>query len=118
VKDNEGRYLADVGLLKFDATGGGGILLGYPFKTTTQVPVNLVAGSSSDTTELFFSSDWQEAWLGNEDELRIEVSNEASYTTDGGSSWQSAWQQRQHLFRATWTHDLGLRRPQGPSPAA
>ena len=54
-----------------------------------------------------FSSDWDEAWLGNEDELRIEVSAEASYTSDGGVTWHSAWQQRQHLFRATWTHDTG-----------
>ena len=112
MKASDGRYLADAGLLTFDLTGAGGTLLGYPFATTTQIPLNLVTGSNGDTTEVYFSSDWEEAWLGVEDELRIEVSNEASYTSDGGSPWHSAWQQRQHLFRATWTHDLGLRRPQ------
>jgi HK97 family phage major capsid protein len=111
-KASDGRYLADAGLLTFDSTGAGGTLLGYRFATTTQIPLNLVTGSNSDCTEIYFSSDWDEAWLGIEDELRIEVSNEASYTSDGGSTWHSAWQQRQHLFRATWTHDLGLRRPQ------
>jgi HK97 family phage major capsid protein len=96
MKDADGRYLVDAGLLTFNSTGAGGTLLGYRFATTTQIPLNLVNGSSNDCTEIYFSSDWDEAWLGVEDELRIEVSNEASYTSDGGSTWHSAWQQRQH----------------------
>jgi HK97 family phage major capsid protein len=108
-KDADGHYLAETGLLTFDATGGGGSLLNFPFRTTTQIPINLSVGSSSDCSEIYFSSDWTEAWVGEEDELRISVSGEATYWT--GSDWVSAFQSRQHLFRATWTHDLGLRRP-------
>jgi HK97 family phage major capsid protein len=111
-KDADGHYLAETGLLTFDPTGGGGSLLNFPFRTTTQIPINLSVGSSSDCSEIYFSSDWQEAWIGEEDELRIAVSGEATYTTDGGATWQSAFQNRQHLFRATWVHDIGLRRPQ------
>lgn len=37
-KDADGHYLAETGLLTFEATGGGGSLLGFPFRTTTQVP--------------------------------------------------------------------------------
>jgi HK97 family phage major capsid protein len=110
-KDADGDYLAETGLLTFEATGGGGSLLNFPFRTTTQIPINLSVGNSNDASEIYFSSDWQEAWIGEEDELRIAVSGEATYTADGGATWQSAFQNRQHLFRATWTHDLGLRRP-------
>jgi len=86
-------------------------LLGFPFRTSTQIPINLTTGSSTDTSEIYFSSDWQECWIGENEELRIEISGEAAYTTDGGTTWISAFQNRQHLFRATWSHDLGLRRP-------
>jgi HK97 family phage major capsid protein len=111
LKDANGRYLAETELLTFDATGGGGTLLGYPFRTTTQIPVNITTGSSNDTTEVYFSTDWQECWIGEEQELVIEVSAEASYSVDG-TTWNSAWQQQQHLFRSVWRHDVGLRRPQ------
>jgi HK97 family phage major capsid protein len=109
-KDADGHYLAETGLLSFDATGGGGNLLGFPFRTTTQIPINLSVGSSSDCSEIYYSSDWDEAWVGEEDTLRIEVSGEATYWT--GADWVSAFQSRQHLFRATLVHDIGLRRPQ------
>jgi HK97 family phage major capsid protein len=110
LKDSTGRYLADSGLLSFDRTGGGGTLLGYPFATTTQIPTNLTTGSSPDTSEIFWSSDWSEAWIGEEQGLEIAVSSEASYSTDG-TTWNSAFQQQQTLFRATHCHDIGLRRP-------
>jgi HK97 family phage major capsid protein len=109
LKDSTGRYLAEAGLLTFDTNGSGGSLLGYPFKTTTQVPTNLSVGESNDCSEIYFSSDWDELWLGEEDELRIAVSPEASYWT--GTDFVSSFQARQHLFRATWVHDVGLRRP-------
>jgi HK97 family phage major capsid protein len=110
VKDASGRYLAETNLLTFDATGGGGTLLGYPFRTSSQIPINLTTGSSTDTTEVFYSSDWSEAWIGEEIALRLEVSGEASYSTDG-TTWNSAFQQQQTLFRAVTCHDIGLRRP-------
>jgi hypothetical protein len=69
-------------------------------------------GSSTDTTEVYFASDWNECWIGEEQTLVIEVSAEASYTPDGGTTWVSAWQNRQHVFRAVTTHDIALRRPQ------
>lgn len=84
-------------------------MLGFPFRTTTQIPINLSVGSSSDCSEIYFSSDWGEVWIGEEDTLRIEVSGEATYWT--GADWVSAFQSRQHLLRATLVHDIGLRRP-------
>jgi hypothetical protein len=43
--------------------------------------------------------------------LTIELYAEASYV-DAGANWQSAFQNRQTLFRATRTVDFALRRPQ------
>jgi hypothetical protein len=73
--------------------------------------VNITTGTSTDTSEIYFGSDWSEAWLGEEQALEIDVSNEASYDS-GGGVWVSAWQNRQHLFRCVTTHDFALRRPQ------
>jgi HK97 family phage major capsid protein len=111
MKDAEGRYLADAGLLSFEPTGGGGTLLGFPFATTTQIPINLTTGTSTDTTDVYFSSDWQECWIGENEEFGIELSREAAYTVDG-TNWNSAFQQNQTLFRAVMHHDIGLRRPE------
>jgi HK97 family phage major capsid protein len=110
IKDTTGRYLAEAGLLTFDPTGGGGTLLGYRFATTTQMPVNVTKGSSTDTTSILFGSDWQECWIGVEEALTINVSTDAAYK-DGGGEWQSAFQNRQTLFLAESVTDIGLRRP-------
>ena len=112
IVDGEGHFLMDDGLLTFDETGGGGTLLGYKFVTTTQLPINQTVGASTDTTTVIFSSDWDECWIGEEQAFTIDLSAEASYTPDAGTTWISAFQNRQTLFRASWAHDLGLRRPQ------
>jgi HK97 family phage major capsid protein len=110
LKDSTGRYLTDSGLLTFDASGSGGTLLGHRFQSTGQIPVGLTTGDSEDTTEVYFSSDWTELWVGEEQGLAIEASNEATYWD--GTQWVSAFQNRQTLFRSVLTHDVGLRRPQ------
>lgn len=111
LKDSTGRYLADAGLLTFDATGGGGTLLGLPFVASTQVPVNITRGTSTDASFIVLGTDWQEAWLGENLGLTIQTSSEASYTPDGGATWVSSFQARQTLFRALVNHDFALRRP-------
>jgi len=112
IKDGQQRYLADANLLTYDPTGTGGTLLGYPFATTTQVATNVTKGTSSDTTSIIFSSDWQEAYIGEEQGLVMEASAEASYTPDGGASWVSAFQNDQTLVRAIQRIDCAFRRPQ------
>jgi HK97 family phage major capsid protein len=100
VKTTTGEYLANAGLLEFSSSGASGTLLGFAFRTTSQ----------ADPTRIVFSSDWNELWVGEEQRLTIEASNEASYWD--GSQWVSAWQNRMHVFRAVWTIDVGLRRPE------
>jgi HK97 family phage major capsid protein len=112
IKDSTGRYIADTGLMTFDRNGGGGTLLNFPFVTTTQIPTNITTGSSTNTTYIVFSSDWTEAWVGENESLTIEASSEATYTPDGGVTYVSAWQNRQTVFRAVTAHDFALRRPE------
>ncbi|MBA3364691.1 MAG: phage major capsid protein [Actinobacteria bacterium] len=112
LKDSTGHYLADTGLLTFDPAGNGGTLLGYSFRTTSQIPVNLTTGTSTDTTFALFCSDWGEVWVGQNDAFEIVLSGEATYTPDGGTTYISAFQNQQTLFRASTTNDIAIRRPQ------
>jgi hypothetical protein len=48
VEGHDRALLADAGLLIIDATGGGSMLVGFPFVTTTApVPVKLTTGTST-----------------------------------------------------------------------
>jgi HK97 family phage major capsid protein len=110
--DSTGRPLLDTDLLQIDASGGGGRFLGFRFRTTGRIPTNLTTGTSNDTTYAIFGSDWQEAWVGENLDLVIEASDAATYSSDGGVTHVSAWQQRQTVFRAVSAHDFALRRPE------
>ena len=112
IKLTTGEYLADSDLMTYDASGAGGTLLGYRFATTSQISVNVTVGASTDTTSIIWSSDWDEAWIGENHQLELELSSEASYTPDGGATWVSSFQTNQTLFRAIAMHDFALRRPQ------
>jgi hypothetical protein len=52
-----------------------------------------------------------ETIVGENMSLEIDVSSEASYTPDGGTTWISAFQNAQTLFRAIMRHDITHRRP-------
>lgn len=54
--------------------------LGYPMLTTTQIPVNLTKGSSSDCTEVYFAN-WAELLLGMWGSMEILATN------IGGNAW-------------------------------
>jgi HK97 family phage major capsid protein len=112
IKDSSGHYIGDADdLLSFDDAGVTGRLLGFPVKTSSQIPTNLTAGSSTDTSLIYFSSDWSECWIGENERFEIQVSGEAAYV-DASDNWHSSFQSDQSLFRASTHHDLGLRRPE------
>lgn len=110
--DSTGRPLLEGGLLRIDPSGGGGTFLNYRFQTTGTIPTELTVGASTDCTYVVFGSDWNEAWVGENLDLLIESSNDATYSPDGGTTHISAWQQRQTVFRALSAHDFALRRPE------
>ena len=110
--DTTGRPLLDAGLLSIDQQGGGGTFLHYPFRTTGRIPTTLRVGTSEGATYAVFGSDWNECWIGVDQELVIDASGEATYSPDGGTTHISAFQQRQTVFRAVTSHDVALRRPE------
>lgn len=118
--DTLGRFLVDTTLLTYNtnaALGGdagnimSGTFLGIPFFATNQLPANLTQGSASNSTEVYLVN-MAETIVGINQELEIDMSSEASYTPDGGTTWINAFQNNQTLFRAVIRHDIAHRRAQ------
>lgn len=108
--DPDGRFLADSNILKINPDGLSGTFDGVPFFSTTTIPANLSFGSATNATYVILAN-IKEVVVGENQDLIIDVSNEATYTTDGGTTWRSAFQERQTLFRASMRHDIAPRRP-------
>ena len=81
-----------------------GTLMGYPYMTTTQIPINL--GSGSDETEIYFA-DFAQLIIAESTDLIIDVSSEASYYD--GSNNVSAFDNDLTIIRALAKHDFGAR---------
>lgn len=102
LKDGEGRYI-----LTTNGTSSGpqqnpsisGTLLGYPFYTTTQIPITLGSGAAS---RIYFGN-WSDVVLANWFNLEIAASKETS----------TAFAQNQTWIRALTEYDLMLKH--GPS---
>lgn len=82
-------------------------LLGYPWKTTTQIPVNLTVNANSDTSEIYFAA-MKEAMLFDSMRLELAVSREGTYT-DANGNLVSVFQQDQTLIRGIAEHDFHMR---------
>ncbi len=108
--DPDGRFLADSNILKINPDGLSGTFDGVPFFSTTTIPANLTYGTSTNATYVILAN-IKEVVIGENQDLIIDVSSEATYTTDGGTTWRSAFQERQTLFRASMRHDIAPRRP-------
>ena len=84
-------------------------LLGIPYYETTQIPINLTVGTSTDCSYIL-AGQWSEAviaeWLG----LQLEASREASYWD--GTQYISAFSRDQSVIRAIQEVDFILRRPE------
>lgn len=78
---------------------------GYPFKLSTQVPVNLGAGSNE--TECYFV-DFSDCYIGESGQIALAYSTEASYK-DAGGNVVSAFQRDQTLVRVIERNDFALR---------
>lgn len=81
------------------------MLKGYPVALTTQVPVNLGAGTNE--TEIYFVN-FADCYIGEDAALSIAISTEASYK-DAGGNVVSAFQRDQTLIRVISKHDFGPR---------
>lgn len=118
--DTLGRFLVDTSLLTYDdnaqlgGTNPGGLMsgrfLGARFFASNQIPANLTQGTASNATDLTLVN-VSELIIGINQELEIDLSSEASYTPDGGTTWISSFQNNQTLFRTVLRHDIAHRRP-------
>lgn len=98
------------GAFIYQAEMNSGLLLGYPYKYSTQIPVNLSdhgRTTNGGETEIYFA-DFDDVVIGEAMSLRVDASTEASYM-DGGSL-VSAFSQDQTVVRAITEHDFGVRR--------
>ncbi len=84
---------------------GDGTLMGYPIKTTSQIPANL--GIGTNETEVYFA-DFNEVMIGDAMTVTIATSSEAAYVDQGGNT-VSAFQNDLTLMRAISEHDLAPR---------
>lgn len=107
--DSDGRFLLDSALLTLNADGISGVLDGTPFYMSNQIPINLTQGSSTNATDLTLVN-MDETIVGLNQELELAVSQEAAWSSDG-TTWNSAFQSNQTLFRAVIRHDINHRRP-------
>ena len=84
-----------------------GMLLQYPFYTTTQIPTNLVLGSNNDCSELYFV-DFAECMILESRQMEFAISTEGTYT-DANGVIQSAFQNDLTLIRAIMAEDFQMR---------
>ncbi|TMV83231.1 phage major capsid protein [Thioclava sp. BHET1] len=84
------------------ANGSGYTLLGFPVRTTSQVPDNL--GTNGDETEVTFA-DFSEVMIGDSMQISIDVSPDATFVDQSGNV-VSAFQKDLTLVRAISEHDL------------
>lgn len=81
-----------------------GRLWGFPFGSTTSVPVNV--GTSSNKSEVYLA-DMAQSVIGESMNLVVDASQEAAY--HDGSSVIAAFSQDQTVVRAIAEHDFGMR---------
>ena len=82
-----------------------GLLKGYKFALTTQIPTNLGAGGNE--SEIYFVN-FADCYIGEDEALAIAISTEATYK-DGNGDMISAFQRDQTLIRVISKHDFGPR---------
>ena len=86
-----------------------GLLKGYPFKHTTNIPVNL--GTGANESEIYFA-DWADVLIGETGEMTIDFSKEATYVDETGTL-VSAFSNNQSVLRVVTANDVGFRHLEG-----
>lgn len=85
-------------------------LLSVPFKTTTQIPINLVVGANGDCSEVYLC-EMSQAMILDSMMLELAVSREGTYVDANGNT-VSVFQSDQTLIRGIAEHDFQMRHPE------
>ncbi|GEK08934.1 phage major capsid protein [Pseudoalteromonas peptidolytica] len=88
-----------------------GMLKNYPFKKTTNIPNNLVNGSITDLSEIYFA-DFNDVIIGETNAMTIDFSREATYK-DASGNLVSAYSNNQSVLRVVTGNDIGFRHNEG-----
>jgi HK97 family phage major capsid protein len=107
VRDSLGNYA-------FQPEMSTGKLLRFPYAVTTQIPENILMPSSEDSgtsgglvgTEIYFLN-FDDAFIGDAMEVRIDVSNTAAYYD--GMNVVATFSEDQTVIRAVSMHDFAMR---------
>lgn len=102
------NVLNGFGVPVFEAEMAQGRLMGYPYRTTTQIPENLTISAVTGCTEIYFA-DFADVTIGDAPQIGVEFSTEASYIDPGTQQLVSAFSQDQTVMRVIIEHDLGMR---------
>lgn len=86
-----------------------GLLKGYPVRQTTNIPVNLGAGTNE--TEIYFA-DFNDVVIGETGDITIDFSREATYN-DASGALVSAYSRNQSVLRVVTGNDIGFRHLEG-----
>ncbi|MDE3017035.1 MAG: phage major capsid protein [Pseudomonadota bacterium] len=107
--------LNSLGLYVFRDELSRGTLYGYPFKKTTQIPINIwdASGTNKDCSFIILA-EMNETMILDSMSLELAVSREGTYTDANGNT-VSAFQYDQTLIRAITEHDFQLRHDSGCS---
>jgi HK97 family phage major capsid protein len=100
VRDGNGNFA-------FRAEMLAGRLWGYPYKTTTQIPINL-AVTGTDESENYMV-DFADAVIGESSEIIIDASPNAAYFDSVSSAVVSSFSRDETVVRAIARHDFGMR---------
>ncbi len=85
-------------------------LLDVPFKTTTQIPINLTVGANNDCSVVYLV-EMSQAMILDSMMLELAVSREGTYVDANGST-VSVFQSDQTLIRGIAEHDFQMRHPE------
>lgn len=80
-----------------------GMLNGYPYKVTTQIPEDLGAGTATEV----YLADFAEVIVGEAQDLVVEASSVAAY--NDGATLRSAFSRDQTVIKVMMQHDIGVR---------
>jgi HK97 family phage major capsid protein len=82
-----------------------GRLMMFPYKVSTQIPINL--GSGTNETEIYLA-DFADVVIAEDLNLEVTISNEASFV-DGTGATISAFQRDMTLVKVLQSHDFNIR---------
>ena len=84
-----------------------GKLWGIPYKTTTQISINLAYTGTAESEN--YLADFADCVIGDADEIIIDASPNAAYYDTASAAVVSSFSRDETVIRAIARHDFGMR---------